>query len=324
MRTTALGARGPEVSVIGFGAWAIGGRDWGPPQEDAVSRVAIQQALDDGVTFLDTADVYGHGHSEELIADVLRERGDATVFVATKAGNDFYNATAADDHGYGPIRNNIEPDYLRFAVERSLRRLRTDRLDLLQLHSPPTALLERDEPWRALEDLKREGKIRLAGWSIQSFRETEQAPLLERHADVIDVIQVRYNLLEREAEQVLLPTARRLGTGVIVRIPLLFGLLAGKFDRTSTFGPDDHRRFNLAPDKLPGLLDALDELGWLFDLHPDQTKAQVALRFVLSHPACHVAIPGGRRRGQVVENDRAGALEPLPPAVLARLGVHLD
>ncbi len=136
---------------------------------------------------------------------------------------------------------------------------------------------------------------------------------------MIDAVQVRYNLLERDAERALLPTAERLGTGVIVRIPLLFGLLAGKFNRASRFGPHDHRRFNLSPDKLPSLLDRLEALEWLFSSYPDQTKAQVALRFVLSHPACHVAIPGGRTPEQVRENDVAGRLDPLPDDVLARV-----
>lgn len=305
MRATRLGKRGPRVSVIGFGAWAIGGRDWGPT-DDAISKEALHAALDDGVTLIDTADVYGFGHSERLVADVLRERGYPDVVVATKAGNDFYGATAEDDRGYGPIRSNTDKDYLIFAAEQSLRRLGVECLDILQLHSPPSELLERDDPWEALATLKEQGKIRHAGWSVQSFKETEQTFVLDRHADLLDVIQVRYNLLERDAEETLLPAAQRSGIGVIVRIPLLFGLLTGKFTRDSRFGADDHRRFNLSADKLQDYLDRLEQSAALRDMKPDQTMAEVALRFTLSNPACHTAIPGAKTSRQVRENNRAG------------------
>lgn len=314
-----LGRRGPEVSVIGFGAWAIGGMNWGPT-DDEVSRRALHAALDHGVTLIDTADVYGFGHSEELIAGVLRERGGRDgVVIATKAGNDFYGASSDDDKGYGAIRQTYTKEYLVSAVERSLRRLGTDRVDILQLHSPDLEKLERDEPWDALATLKRDGKILHAGLSVQSFRETEQAHLLDRHADLLDVLQVRYNLLEREAERVLLPRALEHGTGIIVRIPILFGLLAGKFTRDTTFGEDDHRRMNLAPDKLSAYLDRLDALRPLFDAHPGESMAQVSLRFCVTHPACHTAIPGAKTDAQVADNTRAGSLGPLDADEVARL-----
>ncbi len=307
-----LGTRGPEVSIIGFGAWAIGGRNWGPT-DDEVSKRALHEALDAGVTLIDTADVYGFGHSEELIGEVLRERGKGDVIVATKAGNDFYNATAADDQGYGPIRKNYDRKYLVHAAEQSLRRLGLETLDILQLHSPDLELLQLDDPWEALATLKRQGKIRWAGLSIQSFRETEQAPVLDAHHDLLDCIQVRYNLLEREAEKVLFPTAMKHGIGVIARIPLLFGLLTGKFRRDTRFGPDDHRRFNLSPEKLERYLRRLEKLRSFFDEHPDETMAQRSLRFCISHPACSTVIPGAKTPEQVKDNVRAGERGPIPP-----------
>lgn len=311
MRYVQLGSRGPCVSVIGFGAWAVGGLNWGPT-DDAVSRRAIHAALDGGVTFIDTADVYGHGHSEDLIASVLRERGrPRAVVIATKAGNDFYNADAKDDQGYGAIRQNYAKDYLIFAAEQSLKRLGVEVLDILQLHSPDRDRLERDEPWDALMTLKRQGKIRHAGLSVQSFKETEQADLLDLHHDLLDVIQVRYNLLERDAERVLLPKAREHGMGVIARIPLLFGLLTGKFTRASRFGEDDHRRMNLSPEKLDAYLTRLDALKPLFARYPGQTMSQVALRFCITHPACHTVIPGAKTPEQVRDNVAAGDLGPL-------------
>jgi aryl-alcohol dehydrogenase-like predicted oxidoreductase len=307
MQKRRLGANGPWVSVIGFGAWAIGGLHWGPT-DDEQSKKALHAALDAGVNFIDTADVYGHGHSEELIAQVLAERGRTEdVVIATKAGNDFYSATPADDKGYGPIRPNYAKDYLISAVEKSLKRLRRDCVDILQLHSPNTDILERDEPWEALVALKEQGKIRHAGLSVQSFRETEQTPIVERWAErgVLEVIQVRYNLLEREAERTLFPAAIRHGLGVIVRSPLLFGLLTGKFTRETRFNEGDHRRMNLSPEKLARYFDELDALEPELAKEREATGAtrgQQALAFCLRHPAVHTVIPGAKTPAQVVEN----------------------
>jgi aryl-alcohol dehydrogenase-like predicted oxidoreductase len=311
MKYIQLGKRGPKISTIGFGAWAIGGMNWGKT-DDEVSKKALHEALEQGVTFIDTADVYGFGHSEELIAEVIKERGKGEVVIATKAGNDFYFASADDDQGYGPIQQNYDPGYLTYAAEQSLRRLNVDTLDILQLHSPDLDKLERDEPWEELHKLKKDGKIRHAGFSIQSFKETEQAHLLDRHHEIIDCIQVRYNLLEREAEKVLFPKALQYGIGVIVRIPILFGFLTGKFKADSTFSEDDHRRMNLSHEKLKDYLMQLEKLKPLYQRYPDQTMTQVSLRFCITHPACHVAIPGAKTAQQVQENCAAsdfGALE---------------
>jgi aryl-alcohol dehydrogenase-like predicted oxidoreductase len=312
MQYVQLGDRGPRISTVGFGAWAIGGANWGPTDDD-VSLQALRTALDAGVTLIDTADVYGFGHSEDLIARVLKERGyPEDVVVATKAGNDFYFAGEEDDEGYGAIKQNYDRDYIVYAAEQSLKRLGVDTLDILQLHSGNTENLKRDDPWEALERLKKEGKIKHAAWSVQSFKETEQAFILDEHHDIIDSIQVRYNLLERDAEKVLFPKAKEYGIGVIVRIPLLFGLLTGKFDRDSRFNEDDHRRFNLSPEKLEGYLTQLDAMKPLFERYPDQTMAQVSLRFCISHPACHTVIPGAKTSTQVADNAAASDFGPIP------------
>jgi aryl-alcohol dehydrogenase-like predicted oxidoreductase len=282
------------VSTISFGAWAIGGTNWGPT-DDEVSKRALHEALDRGVTLIDTADTYGFGHSEELVCEVLRERGKGDVIVASKGGNDFYFSNEKDAQGYGrKMRENYDKDYILFAAEQSLKRLRTDTIDLYQLHSPGNDNVRRDDPWEALAILKRQGKIRYAGLSIQSFRETDQADILDLHHDQLDVIQVRYNLLEREAEKVLFPKALKYGIGVIVRIPLLFGFLTGKFNRDSKFGEDDHRRFNLSAEKMADYLKQLDRMKPLFDRYPGQTLAQVSLRFCISHPACIPPFRGRR------------------------------
>jgi aryl-alcohol dehydrogenase-like predicted oxidoreductase len=303
------------VSTISFGAWAIGGMNWGPT-DDQVSKRALHAALDAGVTLIDTADVYGFGHSEALIAEVLQERGKGEVIVATKAGNDFYGAGTEDDRGYGPIRQNIDKEYIISAAEKSLKRLKLEVLDILQLHSPDLERLERDDPWEALYQLKKQGKIRHAGWSVQSFQESTQAFLLDTYHDLVDVIQVRYNLLEREAERELLPKAQHYGIGVIVRIPLLFGFLTGKFGRESRFSEEDHRHMNLSPQKIEHYLAQREKIRPLYDRFPEQSMAQVSLRFCISHPACHTAIPGAKTPEQVLDNCRASDLGAIDEAMI--------
>jgi len=312
MQYTRLGERGPRVSTIGFGAWAIGGMNWGKT-DDEISKTALRKAIENGVTFIDTADVYGFGHSEELIRSVIEEMGvKDKIVVATKAGNDFYNATENDDAGYGTIRQNADYDYIISAAEKSLKRLNLEALDILQLHSPDTEKLQRDDPWRALEKLKRDGKIKHAGWSVQSFGETTQAFLLDEHKNLLDVIQVRYNLLEREAEELLFKKSQQYGIGVIVRIPLLFGFLTGKFNKNARFDREDHRSMNLSPDKLEKYLRQLEQMQPLYDKYPEQSKAQLALRFCITHPAAHVAIPGAKTEKQVLDNIAASDFGPLP------------
>lgn len=312
MQYTRLGERGPRVSTIGFGAWAIGGMNWGKT-DDEISKTALRKAIENGVTFIDTADVYGFGHSEELIRGVIEEMGvKDKIVVATKAGNDFYNATENDDAGYGTIRQNADYDYIISAAEKSLKRLNLEALDILQLHSPDTEKLQRDDSWRALEKLKRDGKIKHAGWSVQSFGETTQAFLLDEHKDLLDVIQVRYNLLEREAEKLLFKKSQQYGIGVIVRIPLLFGFLTGKFNKNARFDREDHRSMNLSPDKLEKYLRQLEQMQPLYDKYPEQSKAQLALRFCITHPAAHVAIPGAKTEKQVLDNIAASDFGPLP------------
>lgn len=308
MQYKKLGKNGPVISTIGFGAWGISGRDWGKT-DDEKSKKALHQALDSGITFIDTADTYGSGHSEKLISEVLDERGRKDeVVIATKAGNNFY-PYLGEEHKTTPANPDYSKKHLVYAAEQSIKRLGVEALDILQLHSPDESLLAMDEPWEALDILKRDGKIKQAGWSVQSFKETSQAHFLEEHHDLIDVIQVRYNLLEREAEKKLFPLAQKYGTGVIVRIPILFGFLSGKFSRDVKFGDDDHRRFNLSPEKLEQYLSQIEHFNSFFDKHKNYSMAQLSLRFCISHPACHVAIPGGKTPEQVKENAVASDID---------------
>ena len=307
MRFSKLGKRGPEVSTVGFGAWAIGGMNWGKT-DDKISLNALNEAIEQGVTLIDTADVYGFGHSEELISKVIKKYGKENIIIATKAGNDFYNATNEDDAGYGAIKQTYSKEYIISAAEKSLKRLGVEKLDILQLHSPDVEKLERDEPWEALEKLKQDGKILHAGWSVQSFKETEQSHILDQHHELIDVLQVRYNLLEREAEKVLFPKAIEYGTGIIVRIPLLFGFLTGKFNSDSKFSDEDHRSMNLSSEKLKKYLSDLEKVKPLFKKYSDHKMGVTSLRFCISHPACHTVIPGAKTPKQVRENCLASDL----------------
>jgi len=204
-------------------------------------------------------------------------------------------------------------------VEKSIQRLGVEAIDLLQLHSPDTENLRRDDPWESLESLKKEGKIRYAGWSVQSFRENAQAFILDQYHHLIDCIQVRYNLIERDAENTLFPKAIKYGIGVIVRIPLLFGFLTGKFNKDSRFSDDDHRRMNLSPQKLAEYLEKYGYIHSIFDRYPDDSKAVTSLRFCISHPACHVAIPGAKTPEQVEENCLASDLGPIPQDLISQI-----
>jgi len=308
MKYRKLGKNGKEVSTVGFGAWGISGLDWGVT-DDAQSKRAIHKALDSGVNFIDTADTYGFGHSETLIASVLKERKDRNnIIIATKAGNNFYPFIEKGAKTT-PSNADYSKDYLISALEKSLKRLGVEAVDVFQLHSPSIQFLEMDEPWMALEQLKKQGKILQTGWSIQSFQETQQAHILDQHADLIDTIQVRYNLLEREAEQILFPKALQYGIGVIARIPILFGLLAGKFSADATFPENDHRHIHLAPEKLKVYFKQFERLKSFYDAYPDYSFAELSLRFCISHPAVHTVIPGAKTERQVEENVRASELE---------------
>jgi len=310
MNTTILGKSGLKISKIGFGAWGISGRDWGTT-DDKDSKAALHKAMDLGVTFVDTADNYGWGHSENLIAEVLKERSDReNIVIATKAGNDFY-PLMNENHKLSPVNWDFSKKHLIFAVEKSLARLGVEQIDILQLHSPSLDMIKNEEAFEALEILKSQGKIKHAGWSITSFKETEQTPIVEKYHELIDVLQIRYNLFERQAEETLFPVAQKYNIGVIVRIPLLFGFLTGKFNKDSQFGTDDHRSMNLSAKNLETYINMLGHYDDFFKQNSEYTKAQLSLNFCISHPAAHVVIPGCKTIRQVEDNVIAGSINSI-------------
>lgn len=311
MQYRLLGRTGFNVSTISVGCWAIGG-SWGKINDEE-SLAALHRALDLGVNFFDTADVYGDGHSEQLLARLRKERSEP-FYVATKAGRRLSPHVAA---GYN--RENLT----RF-VERSLTNLRSEALDLLQLHCPPTDVYYQPETFDVLDELVRAGKLRHYGVSVERVEEGLKA--LEYPN--VESLQVIYNIFRQRPAEHLFKACAEKKVGVLARVPLASGLLTGKLTRQQTFEPDDHRTFNRhgeafdRGETFSGVdydvaLDAVDALRPL--VPPKTTLAQWALRWILMDEAVTCAIPGVRRAAQVEDNLAASELKELSPDVMKKV-----
>jgi aryl-alcohol dehydrogenase-like predicted oxidoreductase len=311
-----LGKTGHRVSAIGFGAWAIGG-SWGQV-DDETSLAALHAAADAGVTLIDTADVYGAGRSERLIGRFLRERSGERFIVVTKMGRSVPQVAA-----------NYTPEAFRRWVDGSRERLGVDRLDLIQLHCPPTDVYYRPEVFAALDALVEGGSIAAYGVSVERVEEALKAIEYPGVASV----QVIFNLVrQRPADHFLAEAARR-DVGILARVPLASGLLTGMLARGTAFAPDDHRAFNRhgesfdVGETFAGLdyetgLQVVEELR---DLVPaGATLAQLALRWILMASAVSAAIPGAKTPEQARANAAAADLAPLPPATMERIGELYD
>ena len=297
MQRRPLGKTGLKVSEIGFGAWAIGGNAHGNsygPTDDGESIAAVQKAVDLGVNFFDTADVYGWGHSEEVLGKALEGRRDQ-VRLATKVGGDFY---------HGGVRANFDPGYIAFALERSLQRLRTDHVDLYQLHNPPAEMMADPAAYEVLETLKAEGKIVSYGVSVHEPMEAS----LCLESGKPEVLQIPFSLFRQEWIDEVLPAAHRAGVGIIAREPLGNGFLAGKIRPGQRFPPGDIRH-HWPGSMVAGRVAAAERLSIL--TKPNRTRTQAALRFVLAFPGTSVAIPGAKTVEQVEENVAAADAPPL-------------
>ena len=284
-----LGRTNLQVSEIGFGAWAIGGTAYGSTRdEDSLS--ALETAWENGVNFFDTADTYGHGHSEELVARFLQGKPRDKVFIASKAGWDFY---------HGGSRKNFAPDYLRFACEESLKRLKTNVIDLYQLHNPSLELIEKGEAVGALVDLKEQGKIRFIGISIHQDSEGLAAIRDGR----VDTLQLVFNLLEPEMTARVFPEAKEKEIGMIAREPLACGLLTGKYKPDHVFPKDDHRR-RWPKERLGEDLQRVEALKKILSPHR-LSLSRAALEYVLQFEEISTVIPGAKTPAQVSENTLA-------------------
>ena len=303
-----------NVSEVGFGTWAIGA-DWGSV-DDADAIAALNAGLDAGVTFIDTADVYGDGRAEKFIAKVLSTRGGERPFVATKAGKRL-NPHVTEGYNY----ENLS----RF-VDRSREYLQMDSLDLVQLHCPTTDTFYQPETFEALARIAEEGRIRSWGVSVEKVEEGLKA--LEYPG--LASLQVIYNMFRQRPAERLMPMARDRGVAIIVRVPLASGLLSGKFRRDTTFEASDHRNYNRSGEAFDvgetfaGVpyevgLEAVEELRPL--VPEGATMAQFALRWILMNDAVTTVIPGAKSPRQAQENAAAAALPALSDEIMERISV---
>jgi len=316
MQTRQLGRTGRQVSVVGLGCWQLGG-DWGEV-DDSDAMAVLHAAVESGVTFLDTADVYGDGRSEALIGRLLAERPDAGLTVATKMGR------RADPH----VPQAFTLEALRGWTDRSRRNLGVDRLDLVQLHCPPTPVFSDDRVYDALDTLVDEEAIAAYGVSVETCDEALTAIARPNVATV----QIILNAFRRKPLERVLPAAEAAGVGIIARVPLASGLLSGKYDETTTFAAGDHRTYNRggeAFDVGETFAGVPFEVGVraarrVSELAGPVPAAQVALRWILDQTGVSAVIPGARNESQVRGNVAAAALDPLSEQLLVDLRAVYD
>jgi aryl-alcohol dehydrogenase-like predicted oxidoreductase len=311
MKYRELGRTGWKVSEISFGAWAIGSM-WGSVDEKE-SMAALHKALDVGINFFDTADVYGDGRSERLLGRLRKERKE-TFHIATKAGRRLVEHTA---EGYN--RENLT----RF-VEDSLRNLQMDCLDIVQLHCPPNKVYYTPETFEALEGLVKAGKIRHYAVSVRTCEEG----LMALEYPGIQSVQIIFNMFRHRPAELFFPEAKRRKVGILARVPLASGMLTGRMTKETKFSEDDHRNFNREGarfdkgETFSGVdydlaLEIVDQLRPL--VPPGVSMAQFALRWILMFDAVTCAIPGGKRPSQVEDNAHASDLAPLSNEVMQKV-----
>ncbi|NNU45652.1 aldo/keto reductase [Rhizobium sp. WYCCWR 11279] len=310
MKHHAFGRMPFTVTNVGFGAWQIGG-SWGDISE-ADGRAALNAALDAGMTFIDTADVYGDGRSEKIIADVLKTRSGERPMVATKAGRRL-NPHVAE----GYTKANLEG-----FIDRSLTNLAVDSLDLVQLHCPPRDVLYQPEVFEGLSELQKAGKIKGYGVSVEKVEDGLKAI---EYPGVVS-IQIIYNIFRQRPDHLFFQEARRRNVAIIARVPLASGLLSGKITRDTHFASDDHRNFNRngeafdVGETFAGVpfevgLQAVEEVRKL--VPEGATMAAFALRWILMSDAVTVVIPGARNPEQAKANAAAADLAPLSADVMS-------
>jgi aryl-alcohol dehydrogenase-like predicted oxidoreductase len=318
MHYRTFGRTGWQASEISFGAWGIGGDAWGQTDDDA-SIAALHKAIDEGVNFIDTADVYGDGHSERLVTKVRKERSEP-LFIATKAGRRLNPHTTA---GYNNAQN------LTAFVERSLRNLEVDTLDLLQLHCPPSEVYDTPEVFAILDTLVQQGKIRNYGVSVEKVEEAMKAIQYPN----VKSVQIIFNIFRLKPSEEFFAAASARNVGIIVRVPLASGLLTGKFTTATQFGASDHRNFNRhgeafdQGETFSGVdyetgLQAVEELRAL--VPADVTLAQFALRWILMFPEVSTIIPGAKNSIQAADNAQASQLAPLSEETMRRIQALYD
>jgi aryl-alcohol dehydrogenase-like predicted oxidoreductase len=306
-----LGRTNIQVSDIGFGAWGIGGKQWLGGRDDE-SLSALRRSIELGVNLIDTALAYGDGHSEQLVGQIVRESGAAKVYVATKVPpkNRIWPAKGALDEVF-PY------DYIVQCADESLRNLKLDTIDLLQLHVWASEWTSRDEWRRAFEDLRRSGKVRYVGVSATEHDPGSTLSICE--TGLIDAVQVIYNIFDQSPERALFPLAQKFDIGILARVPLDEGSLTGHFTADIRFHEGDFRDWYFRGNRRQEVVQHLEPL--IRDL-VGASLSDTALRFCLSHPAVSTVIPGMRSRSHVESNTSLSALGALSPEKLAVLKRH--
>ncbi len=314
MRYRTLGRTGWEISEIGYGAWGIGGKQWLGGEDDE-SLQALNRAIELGLNFIDTALAYGEGHSERLVGKVVRE-APGKIFVATKVPPKNLKWPAQPGIGIEDVFPN---DYIIRCTEKSLRNLNLETIDLQQLHVWNPEWIDRDEWRRALEDLKKSGKVRAVGVSINDHQPDSALEVIR--TGLIDTVQVIYNIFDETPERNLFPLVRELNIGVLARVPLDEGSLTGDIEENTTFPEGDFRNFYFRGDRKLQVVEHVDALKK--DLAGVAgSLPEIALRFCLSNPAVSTVIPGMRRVRHVEGNCGVSDRGPLPADVLARVNRH--
>ncbi|MET0838415.1 MAG: aldo/keto reductase [Marmoricola sp.] len=315
-----LGRTGRQVSVVGLGTWQLGA-DWGEVSESD-ARAVLEEAAAHGVTFYDTADVYGDGRSEQIVGRFLADHGDDGFTVATKMGR-----------RQDQVPENYNPDNFRSWIDRSRSNLGVDRLDLVQLHCPPSATIDDDATYDALDALVEDGSIAAYGVSV----ETVDQALSAMRRPHLATVQIILNALRLKPLEKVLPTAIETGVGIIARVPLASGLLAGKYDESTTFAQDDHRSYNRDGSAFDvgetfsgvpydaGLRAAADFTALARESGPEGlSPAQAAIAWVWQLPGVATVIPGASKPGQARSNAEAGGAPALSEDFLAGVGRIYD
>jgi aryl-alcohol dehydrogenase-like predicted oxidoreductase len=314
MKYRKLGKTGIEVSEIGYGAWGIGGRQW-LGAEDEESLRALHRAIELGVNFIDTALAYGEGHSEQLVGKVVRE-APGKVWVATKVPPKNLLWPARPGIGIDQV---FPYDYIVRCTEQSLRNLNVDTIDLQQLHVWNPEWIDRDDWRRAFEDLKKSGKVRAVGISINDHQPDSALDVVR--TGLIDTVQVIYNIFDQSPERNLFPLVQEMGVGVLARVPLDEGGLTGTIDENTTFPKGDFRESYFRGDRKRQVAEHVAALKR--DLEGVKgSLPEIALRFCISNPAVSTVIPGMRRVKTVESSCSVSDQGPLPPDVLAKLKRH--
>lgn len=304
IRLNNVGHSAIEVTNLGFGAWGIGGTSYGPTDDDT-SGAALVDAFERGIRFFDTADVYGNGHSEELIAAHLGRFRDA-VTIASKVGFNFYEGTG---------RPTFDPAYIRSCCDRSLARLQTNRIDIYQLHNPAPEVIRNPEVLDTLQDLVHQGKIGMPAVSVSKAEDAFAVLQTPGYG----AIQIIYNLIDQRPQALgILDEARAKGIGIIARVPLAYGFLTGKYQVGHQFGQLDHRA-RRGPGEVNQYLQRAATFQPLIEQGIAQDMTELALRFCISHPAVTTVIPGLKTPEQVQAAVRAIERGPLPGEALVQI-----